>query len=203
MKARIINGTREGTPHPLRWAAAQRTCLDLGFEGCDRSPAVYSDTPAYADMCGFHPGDSEHKKYIRGCMMAHHDALRLIASDEERGTVFEDDITLPDAPVGVISSRVHAFLARTADVDAAYIGYCHDRVCQHATAYSPAAAKKILGLVDWCSTTPVDLQLRELCGSGKLKCAYAEAHDLEPKPGSWGNSGSLVYQHDFDGAYYH
>ena len=186
----------------MRWAKARRTCLALGFEGCDRSPAVYSDTPAYTDTCGAHPGDSDQTKYIRGCAMAHRNALRLLAKDEDRGVIFEDDITPADAPAGHVRGRVDAFLERTADRDVAYIGHCWGKLCTHANAWTPVGARKALDLVDWCSDTPYDVQLRTLCLAGKLKCAYAEAHDLQPKSGSWGDSGSLVYQHANDGVYH-
>ena len=202
LRARIINGTREGGPHAQRWGKARRACLSLGFEGCYRSPAVYSDTPAYTDTCGAHPGDSDETKYVRGCTMAHRNALRLIAGARDRGVIFEDDITLADAPAGHVRGRVDAFLKRTAAMDVAYIGHCFNRNCAHALAWTPVGARKALDLVDWCSDTPHDDQIAALCRAGKLKCAYAEAHDLEPKHGSWGDSGSLVYQHAPDGVYH-
>lgn len=85
----------------------------------------------------------------------------------------------------------------------AYIGHCYLGNCNHAYAVTPAGARKVLRLTDWCQVNkahgapggevaPIDNQWVELCGAqailkqrGGLKDKHAAAfasgypYDLE------------------------
>ena len=96
-------------------------------------------------------------------MFAHRRALQaFVNTTAERFFVFEDDVTLPDAPLAWSRAATSEFVAAAKGKDLGYLGHCFDGLCTHALLWSRAGAQKALSRVRWCTSQPVDEQLRQL-----------------------------------------
>jgi len=182
-KAIIINGDRNQEVNEPRYSNVAELCRKLKFT-FERSPSMFVTSPEYIDSCGQVNTDDKNVKSLCGCMFAHKVALQKIANQSERMIILEDDAIEADAPYEIIRHKIDAFLLDSRFADVAYVGHCYGTLCAHALAIYPESAKKILQMVDFCSTkTPIDNALSGLCRSGSLICAYAP-HE-SGKSGAW------------------
>ena len=188
----IINGNRDGSPNENRWDDAKTVCQRLGGPSNPvRIPAVFCDTPTYKNVCGTMCAKHELKDHrkARGCMIAHKNLLHEFDhSNATTAIVLEDDVTLPSEDA--IETRVHNFIEENADKNLLFIGHCYSGVCTHAIRWTKEGAQKALKHVDWCSTNPIDVQLRSLCHKKILNCAWAP--NVPNDRGTWGDG--LVHQ---------
>ena len=91
--------------------------------------------------------------HVRGCMFAHRRALQaFVNTTAERFFVFEDDVTLPDAPLAWSRAATSEFVAAAKGKDLGYLGHCFDGLCTHALLWSRAGAQKALSRVRWCTS---------------------------------------------------
>ena len=117
-------------------------------------------------------------------MFAHRRALQaFVNTTAERFFVFEDDVTLPDAPLAWSRAATSEFVAAAKGKDLGYLGHCFDGLCTHALLWSRAGAQKALSRVRWCTSQPVDEQLRQLCWDKQLECTLAPNARVEGAPG--------------------
>ena len=108
-------------------------------------PSAFCDSAGYKSACGSKCPESESTDmhHVRGCMFAHRRALQaFVNTTAERFFVFEDDVTLPDAPLAWSRAATSEFVAAAKGKDLGYLGHCFDGLCTHALLWSRAGAQK-------------------------------------------------------------
>ena len=174
--ASVINGNADGTLNEAPWNRTVRALTALGIPSVARVPSAFCDSAGYKSACGSKCPESESTDmhHVRGCMFAHRRALQaFVNTTAERFFVFEDDVTLPDAPLAWSRAATSEFVAAAKGKDLGYLGHCFDGLCTHALLWSRAGAQKALSRVRWCTSQPVDEQLRQLCWDKQLECTLA------------------------------
>ena len=174
----------------------------------DRTPSVFFDSINHRKLCGISKrSPTGELKYVKGCMVAHYYALVAISKLNRRQVLFEDDVCLPQCHISETKEALVQFMKKSRDVDLAYIGsnpagHQHPNFdyCTHALLITPVAAKKLLKLVKWCSSIPVDVQYVQLAESKKITVMYArrEGFDLARERNSW--CGGILHQNNQDGS---
>ena len=189
-KVIIINGDRNGGINEPRYSNVTQLCRKLKYT-FERSPSMFVTSPEYIDSCGHVNTNDKGVQSLCGCMFAHKIALQKIANQSERMMILEDDAIEANDTYEIIRHKIDAFLLDSRFADVAYVGHCYGTQCTHAIAIYPESARKILQMVDFCSTyTPIDSALTRLCQSSSLVCAYAQ--HTTGKPGAWADG--IIHQ---------
>ena len=133
--ASVINGNADGSLNEAPWNRTVRALTALGIPSVARVPSAFCDSAGYKSACGSKCPESESTdmRHVRGCMFAHRRALQaFVNTTAERFFVFEDDVTLPDAPLAWSRAATSEFVAAAKGKDLGYLGHCFDGLCTHA-----------------------------------------------------------------------